>query len=224
MQSSTPDSGEDFARNWRAMARRQRWVNLGITVLVFALLWVLDYGEPGEGMLSLANWPMVMPVVLIFGSTLVTGRQVRGGGTYYLLAGYLAGDRSVVERYPPVVQAALLRATEAGADRSSLLPLTHRLLWRLGLPVPPVAFSPAWLDALILFATMYAVVPLWLQVQLWWNPGFGGETLRVSAGVLTVLFAMFAVLLAAHRASERRRLGLPTWREFRRDWARDSAR
>lgn len=55
-------------------------------------------------------------------------------GVYYRAVGLKEGDRSVVSRYPSVLQATLVRAAEAGEDPLPLLPVTQRLLWRMGIP------------------------------------------------------------------------------------------
>src|SRR5690554_1125540 len=139
-----PGTRENLTRDWPAMARRQRWVDGTIMVVVLALFWWTEWDDEVPVSLS-GHWPLMMPVVLILGARLVTGIH-KYGGTYYRVVALAAGDRSVVAKYPPVIQAALVRLVEAG-EHGKLMPLGHRALWRLGIPFPPMAFSPWWLSA-----------------------------------------------------------------------------
>lgn len=220
------DQREVTAHNWRTLARRQRWRHAVVFAIIFGCVWVVDWLEQG-GRFSTQTWPLLMPWVLICGWMLMTGRTPAPTmqlGEYYRAEGLKAGDRSVVSRYPPVVQAALVRAAEAGEEPLSLLPVTQRLLWRMGIPAPPVAYMPPWLDMLILFASLFCVVPLWFFVQLWWNPAHEPELMRVMGKGLTLAVLVFAAIMAVSRNDTRSSLGQPRWREYRREWQRGSMR
>lgn len=201
-----------MARTWRARQRKQRLVNLATSSFVIGVFWLADWAS-AEGLFSLAHWPMLMPVALVLLFMFITGNN-RYGGRDYRVAGLVAGDRSAIQAYPEVVQRALVRAVAAGAEEATLLPVSHRVLWRLRVAVPPVAFAPFRTDFLLLFGTLFVLLPLWLFVQDWWTPG-GSDTARQAGMVATGMVAAIAALVAAQRAGTRERLGLPTWREFR---------
>ena len=217
------DQREVTARNWRALAQRQRWMQTVVLAIIFSCVWVVDWLEQGDRF-AMQTWPLLMPWLLIGGWGLVTGRMFGAPqmGVYYRAVGLKAGDRSVVRRYPPVVQAALVRAAEAGEEPLPLLPVTQRLLWRMGIPAPPVAYMPPWLDLLILFASMFCVLPLWFFVQLWWSPAHEPELMRGLGTGLTLAVLVFAAIGAQSHNDMRTVLGLPRWREYRREWQRGS--
>lgn len=135
----------------------------------------------------------------------------------YQLLAMAAGDQDPVAKYPPEVQAALMRLVRAG-EYGQLMPLTHRLLWRIGVPFPPMAFSPWWLNALVRTFSAFTVFPLWLCVQHWWNPEFGGGTLVDSAAILMFFLTLILVLVSYAERGTRERLELPAWSQFRKDW------
>lgn len=207
--------GENPARGWRAKARRQRWIDAAfIGAALVAGGFML---RETEWFHLRDHWPLLMPVLIMFGSRLVTG-QHQHGGVYYRAAALAAGDRSVVEQYPPVVQAALVRAATAGANTATLLPLGHRALWRIGVAMPPVAFSPWWLYWLVMCLDVFLMVPLWLLVQQWWNAeAVAAELFEMVLLLSTILAMIFGLVSLGHRGT-REKLGLPRWRDFRRDW------
>ncbi|HZW19267.1 MAG TPA: DUF6404 family protein [Luteimonas sp.] len=214
-----------MAYEWRREAWRQRLRILAMIVGMAAIFCVVDTLQDGEmlsTMFSRRGWPLLMPVLIYCGGLLVTGLGPRKVGIDCRVLGLLEGDRSVIERYPPLIQAGLLRAFKAGADERTLLPLMHGVFWRLRVPVPPVAFSPAWLNALMFFLASYLTVPLWLHVQDRWDPGIGGGSMGETGNVVMVLLGVFALVEAAHQAGERRALNLPGWCEFRRSWVEDT--
>lgn len=62
------------------------------------------------------------------------------------------------------------------------------------------------------------VLPLWMYVQHWWNPEFGGEMLAVTAGTLMFILGLIMVLVSLAERGTRERLELPAWSRFRKDW------
>lgn len=211
-----------MAYEWKREAWRKRLRILAMIVGMAAIFWVVDTLQDGDmlsTMFSRRGWPLLMPALIYSGSVLVPGVGPRSRGIDCRVLGLLEGDRSVIERYPPVIQAGLLRAFKAGADERTLLPRLHGVLWRLRVPVPPVAFSPTWLNALMFFLAAYLTLPLWLHVQERWAPEIGGGTMGETGDVVMILLGVFALVHAAHQAGERKALNLPGWREFRRGWA-----
>lgn len=212
MEQSPSAADESIALTWRARLRRQRLVAVITLIFVIGVLWLADWTS-GEGLFSSAHWPLLMPLPLLFLSAAIAGRHQHGGRDYRA-AGLVAGDHGAVRVYPEVVQRALIRAVAAGAETSTLLPVPHRVLWRLRLAVPPVAFASFWANFLPMFGMMFVALPLWFFVQDWRTPG-GSDMLRQTGILATLALAALAALAAKQRAGERERLGLPTWREFR---------
>src|SRR5690606_17245446 len=207
--------GRNMADEWRSEAWKRRLRILAMIVGMVAVFWGVDTLQDGDmfaTVFSRQGWPLLMPVVIYGGGLLVTGTGPRKVDIDCRVAALLAGDRSVIEGYPPVIQAGLQRAFKAGADERTLLPLLHGLLWRLRVPVPPVAFAPAWFNALMFFIASYLTLPLWLQVQDRWAPEVGGS-MGDMAVVAMILFGAFSLVYAGHQAGEHRKLNLPTWRE-----------
>lgn len=205
---------ENLGKDWRAKVRRRRWMD-GTALVVGALLaWWLD-AEPEVPLTLREHWPLMMPFYLPSLAGLVAGTAA--DETDYQLMTMAAGDRGAVAQYPPVIQAALMRLVRAGAYQR-LMPLPHRLMWRLGIPFPPMAFSPWWLNALVISVSAFMGLPVWLYLQYWWNPDFGGRALADAGGMLAVVLAIIGTLVAfAHRETPGR-LELPPWRDFRKDW------
>lgn len=204
----------NLATKWRAKVREQRLVDAAALVLGLLLSWWLDT-EPEVPLTVREHWPMMMPFVLP-----MVGRLVTGGSpddTDYQLLAMAAGDEGAVGQYPPVIQAALMRLVRAG-EHQRLMPMPHRLLWRMGIPIPPMAFSPWWLNALVISVSGFVLLPLWMYVQYWWNPDFGGEELMVAAGVLTFLLTLIFALVSLADRDTPERLELPPWSDFRKDW------
>lgn len=205
---------ENLGRDWRAKVRQRRWIDGTALVLGTLLAWWLD-AEPEVPLTLREHWPMMVPLYLPSICSLIAGTAP--DETDYQLMAMAAGDRDAVGGYPPVIQAALMRLVRAGAYQR-LMPMSHRLLWRLGIPIPPMAFSPWWLNALMISVTAFVALPLWMYVQYWWNPDFGGRVMVDAGGVLMVIMAVIFSLVSLGYRDTRERLGLPPWREFRRDW------
>lgn len=205
---------ENLGKGWRRKVRERRWIDGTALVLVTLLACWLD-AEPEVPLTVGEHWPMMVPLYLPSICSLIVGTAP--DDTDYQLMAMAAGDGDAVSQYPPVIQAALMRLVRAGAYQR-LMPMSHRLLWRLGIPMPPMAFSPWWLNALVMSASAFVALPLWMYVQYWWNPDFGGRALVDSAGVLMFILALILLLVSlAHRETPER-LELPRWRDFRKDW------
>src|SRR5690606_28202869 len=111
--------GRNMAYEWRREAWRQRLRILAMIVGMAAIFCVVDTLQDGDmlsTMFSRRGWPLLMPVLIYCGGLLVTGLGPRKVGIDCRVLGLLEGDRSVIERYPPLIQACLLRAFKAGAD------------------------------------------------------------------------------------------------------------
>lgn len=103
----------------------------------------------------------------------------------------------------------LLRGT--GMRESNYLPPATRLLWRLGVEVPPPHFA-GFFGAALVSGTFFGVVwgvLMWLIV--WQHQG-----LSLAATSLTVLSAglLFGLFMAAYYAWGRRKHALPAWEQL----------
>lgn len=192
--------------DWRAALRRKRLELLwmwGFLIGFFALMIWLN------GSFSLNEWPLAAIPLTFVALSIWTGRA-HGRDRDYRAAGLAGGDRSVIAAYPPLVQKGLLRALEAGAREGGLMPPGYRLLWRLGISLPPPAFAGFLTRFLILYGTVFVTIPLWLLISGWGDHEPGGR--REMAYIGMVLLAIIFALICAE--SERKALGLPTWRDF----------
>lgn len=205
---------ENLGKDWRRKVRERRWIDGTALVLVTLLAWWLD-AEPEVSLTVAEHWPMMVPLYLPSICSLIAGTAP--DDTDDQLMAMAAGDAGAASQYPPVIQAALMRLVRAGAYER-LMPMSHRLLWRLGIPIPPMAFSPWWLNALMMSATAFFALPLWMYVQYWWNPGFGGRVLVDSAGVVMFILGLIVLLISLGDRDTPERLELPRWRDFRKDW------
>lgn len=204
----------NLGKGWRRKVRERRIMDTIALLVGLLLSWWLD-SEPEVALTIREHWPMAMVFIL---PTLLSIAAGKGPDDEDLeLMAMAAGDEGPVENYPPEVQAALMRLVRAG-EYQQLTPLTHRLLWRMGIPFPPMAFSPWWLNALVRTVSAFTVFPLWMYVQYWWNPDFGGEMLAATAGMLMFVLGLIVVLVSYAERGTRERLELPAWSEFRKDW------
>lgn len=103
----------------------------------------------------------------------------------------------------------LLRGT--GMRESNYLPPALKLLWRLGVPVPPPHF--AGFGAVTLASGLFFGLG-WGAVMWWWQ--WERQGMSLTAAALTALGAgvCFGLCMAAYYAFGRRKHGLPTWKEL----------
>lgn len=98
----------------------------------------------------------------------------------------------------------------AGFPSRDLLPLLHRMMWRIGIRVPPPLFAPFHINLLMFWLAYGAVATLGMA--------FGpAQRLVVKNSVLLsgALFGLaLALLMAAFFLRTRRVNKLPTWREL----------
>lgn len=205
---------ENLGKDWRGKVRQRRWFHGTALVLGTLLAWWLDT-EPEVALTFREHWPMLVPLYLPSICNLIAGTAP--DETDYQLMAMAAGDEGAASQYPPVIQAALMRLVRAG-EYGRLMPMSHRLLWRMGIPIPPMAFSPWWLNALMMSLTAFVSLPLWMYVQYWWNPDFGGRTLADSAGIMMFILALILLMVSLGYRDTPERLELPRWRDFRKDW------
>ncbi|GAA3920538.1 DUF6404 family protein [Luteimonas lutimaris] len=194
--------------DWRAELRRAR---RGMLVFwAFALpflvlcLWSEEATFPDP-------WPLYAMALMLICLSLWTGRL--RSGRDYRAAGLIGGDRSVIASYPAIVQKGLLQAVEAGASEDDLMPPGYRVLWRLGIPVAPPAFAGFLTRFLVLYGTVFVLLPLWMVIDAWtWD--VENKVAMITWGL--ALLAIIVAVLSAIEAQRKQLVGLPSWREFRR--------
>ena len=111
-------------------------------------------------------------------------------------------------RYPAVIQSALRFLDGKGLARVQSAPLLHRLLWRVGIALPPPILAGFGTNALVqglLFGLFWTAL-MWLML---WQ---GSER---PLALLLVAGALFGLVMAALMRSLRRHRKLPDWRQFR---------
>lgn len=87
-------------------------------------------------------------------------------------------------------------------------PPFHRLLWRLGVAVPPPLFAPAWANAAIMglfFAIGWGILT-WVM-----DGARGGPALIVRIAVSLVAGAIFGSIMAWFVRRTARKHALPSW-------------
>lgn len=115
-------------------------------------------------------------------------------------------------RYPAVIQSALRFLDGKGLARVQSAPLLHRLLWRMGIALPPPILASFGINALVqglLFGLFWTGL-MWLML---WQGSERPLALLLVAGLLAG--ALFGVVMAALMRSLRRHRKLPDWQQFR---------
>ena len=115
-------------------------------------------------------------------------------------------------RYPAVIQSALRFLDGKGLARVQSAPLLHRLLWRMGIVLPPPILASFGINALVqglLFGLFWTGL-MWLML---WQGSERPLALLLVAGLLAG--ALFGIVMAALMRSLRRHRKLPDWQQFR---------
>lgn len=115
-------------------------------------------------------------------------------------------------RYPVVIQSALRFLDGRGLARAQSAPLLRRLLWRLGIVLPPPILAGFATNALVqgLLFELFWTALMWLML---WQGSERPLALLLAAGLLAGV--LFGVVMAALMRSLRRHRKLPDWRQFR---------
>ncbi|TGW22734.1 DUF6404 family protein [Stenotrophomonas maltophilia] len=114
--------------------------------------------------------------------------------------------------YPAVIQSALRFLDGKGLARVQSAPLLHRVLWRMGIALPPPILAGFGTNALVqglLFGLFWTAL-MWLML---WQGSERPLALLLAAGLLAG--ALFGVVMAALMRSLRRHRKLPDWKQFR---------
>ncbi|WP_164281009.1 DUF6404 family protein [Stenotrophomonas indicatrix] len=115
-------------------------------------------------------------------------------------------------RYPADIQVALRFLDRSGVPRREAAPLLHRMLWRLGVALPPPILAGFLTNTLLqslLFGVFWTVL-MWLL--LWQGRAPALELLLLAGGAAGVMFGLVMATLMWFLRGARK---LPTWRQFR---------
>jgi hypothetical protein len=117
-----------------------------------------------------------------------------------------------MDRYPADVRFALQAMADAKVPAGMRAPPMHRLLWRLGLRVPPpllASFSSNLFVMGGLFGVLWGV--LW-RLLMGLVLDLGSLTLGITVGSAVMAGLLFGLLMALLMRYQRRRYRLPAWK------------
>ena len=114
--------------------------------------------------------------------------------------------------YPPKLHAALAQLETSGIRPSAYSPPLHRLLWRLGVILPPPHFAS--------FGFNFFFAAVWFGVlwgALMWFTIWSRQGMSALAAVISALFAggLFGLGMAAYYHFSARKHNLPGWSQIR---------
>lgn len=117
-----------------------------------------------------------------------------------------------MDRYPAAIRTALEAMAAANVPPALRAPPLHRLLWRMGLPVPPPLLA-GFVANFLLMGIVFGVLWGGLMALLF------ARIVEIPTGVMAggavfagVLFGLLMALLMQH---QQRRYRLPAWRTLR---------
>jgi len=117
-----------------------------------------------------------------------------------------------MDRYPADVRHALQAMADANVPAGMRAPPLHRLLWRMGLRVPPPLLASFSTNLLLmggLFGLLWSV--LW-QALMWLLFELGPFPLAITVGSAVMAGLVFGVMMALLMRYQRRRYQLPAWK------------
>lgn len=117
-----------------------------------------------------------------------------------------------MDRYPADVRHALQAMADANVPAGMRAPPLHRLLWRMGLRVPPPLLASFSANLLLmggLFGLLWSV--LW-QALMWLLFELGPFPLAITVGSAVMAGLLFGVMMALLMRYQRRRYQLPAWK------------
>jgi len=113
--------------------------------------------------------------------------------------------------YPPRLAAALTRLAATGIRPSNYAPPLYRLLWGLGLIIPPphfAGFGVNFLFSALLFGPFWGIA-MWFLV---WSPQ--GWSAVQALATATLAGVLFGLAMAAYTRHVARKHKLPPWTEL----------
>lgn len=120
-----------------------------------------------------------------------------------------------MDRYPADVRRALQAMADAKVPAGMRAPPMHRLLWRMGLRVPPPLLASFSTNLFVMggvFGLLWGV--LW-RALMGLVLDLGSLTLGISIGGAVMAGLLFGVVMALLMRYQRRRYGLPAWKTLR---------
>ncbi len=121
-----------------------------------------------------------------------------------------------MDRYPADVRNALQAMADANVPAGMRAPPMHRLLWRMGLRVPPPLLASFSANLFVmggLFGVLWGV--LW-RALMGLVLDLGSLTLGITIGSAVMAGLLFGVLMALLMQHQRRRYQLPAWKTLLR--------
>lgn len=117
-----------------------------------------------------------------------------------------------MDRYPADVRHALQAMADANVPAGMRAPPLHRLLWRMGLRVPPPLLASFSANLFVmggLFGLLWS--GLW-QALMWLLFELGPFPLAITVGSAVMAGLLFGLLMALLMQYQRRRYRLPAWK------------
>jgi len=117
-----------------------------------------------------------------------------------------------MHRYPADVRHALQAMADANVPAGMRAPPLHRLLWRMGLRVPPPLLA-SFSTNLRLMGGLFGLLGsvLW-QALMWLLFELGPFPLAITVGSAVMAGLLFGVMMALLMRYQRRRYQLPAWK------------
>jgi len=110
------------------------------------------------------------------------------------------------------VDAFVNELAQRGVGKYTTAPPLYRLLWRLGIEVPPPHFAGFW-SLTLLMGVFFAVFwGLFMWLFLW-----RGQDMPIAVGIVVAVIAglLFGATMAAYYRWRARKLELPRWEDYR---------
>jgi Family of unknown function (DUF6404) len=114
--------------------------------------------------------------------------------------------------YPSKLSSALAMLAATGLSRSSYEPPLYRLLWRVGLFLPPPHFASFGFNFVFSAAWFGAVWGAIMWLLIWSQQGGSGVAAAIAAVAAGVLFGL---IMAAYYRYSARKHKLPPWSQLK---------
>jgi hypothetical protein len=187
-------------------------ITAGLTFLLALVVWLLGPDQPASVMaLSLPSTLLIRITQAVYFTCidlesiaimfLVLSASVMRTNVHYITP-YRCSSPNLVHRQK--VERIVRELEAKGLDRSTTAPGIFRLLWTLGVPIPPPLFLGV-LPAILIFGVSFALGTaafLWLMVQcdVLWLSAIGG--------------GVFGLVMSAYIGRKAKTLHLPAWKDY----------
>ena len=114
--------------------------------------------------------------------------------------------------YPPKVNAAIAQLVEAGIPQRAATPMLHRLLWNMGLVVPPPQLAPFSVNFLLLSAFFAIAWGLVMWFGVWSSRGMSPIYALKTSVFAGLAYGLIMALVFRFSA---KKFDLPAWSEIK---------